>query len=137
MNLKNNNNLSTGLLITRCTVSILILFHGVANLFSGYAVIIQILKNTGLPGFLAYGVFFGEIVAPILILIGYRARLASLILAFNIFVAILLAHSKDVFALNQYGAWAIELQLFYMVIAISIFFTGAGDKALSTSSKFD
>ena len=130
-------NQDVGLLMVRITVGVLILFHGVANLLSGYAAIQSILAGAGLPGFLAYGVFFGEIVAPVLIILGFRARLASTVLAFNILVAVLLAHSKDVFALNQFGGWMIELQAFYFFCAIAVFFTGAGRKSLSVDSDWD
>jgi putative oxidoreductase len=36
------------------------------------------LADKGIPSFMAYGVYLTEIVAPLLILIGFRTRLASL-----------------------------------------------------------
>ncbi|WP_298520040.1 DoxX family protein [uncultured Kordia sp.] len=126
-----------GLLLLRITIGILILFHGIANLTSNYAFIKQVLQGYHIPSFLAYGVFVGEIIAPILIIIGYKVRGSGLIIAFNFLVAILLAHSSDIFALNQFGGWAIELQVVYLFGAITLFFTGAGNYALSTDSKWD
>ncbi len=126
-------NKEIGLLIHRVSISILILFHGVSNMLSNYSFIKTVLNNIGLPKSIAYGVFIGEIIAPILIIVGYKTRLASLILAFNMLIAILVAHSSDLFSLNKYGGWAIELQGLYLFGAISIFFLGAGKHVLSSN----
>ncbi len=135
--MKINKQTALALLIIRLTVGLLIILHGYANLVSGYAFIGSVMTNAGLPAFFAYGAFLGEIVAPILVIIGYRARLASLALAFTMLVAILLAHSAEIFALNQFGGWAIELQAFYLFGGIAIFFAGAGKHAISTSNDWD
>lgn len=135
--LKTEKNKDIGLLLLRSTIAILILFHGIANMSSNYAFIKSLLEGVGIPNFLAYGVFIGETIAPVLIIIGYRARLASLTLAFSLFIAILLAHSSDIFSLNQFGGWGIELQVLYLFGAITIFLTGAGKYVLSTNSKWD
>jgi putative oxidoreductase len=130
-------NKDTGLLLQRMSIGILILFHGVANLTSNYSFIKSLLNGIGIPEFAAYLVFIGEIIAPIFIIIGWRARLASFVLALNMFIAILMAHSGDIFTLNQFGGWGIELQGLYLFGAIVIFFLGAGKYAISTTSKWD
>ncbi len=130
-------NKETGLLIQRISIGILILFHGVANLTSGYSFIKSLLNSISIPESGAYAVFLGEIIAPILIIIGWRARLASLVLAFNMLIAILIAHSADIFTLNQFGGWGIELQGLYLFGAVVIFFLGAGKYAVSSTSKWD
>ncbi|MEW7289391.1 DoxX family protein [Aquimarina sp. 2304DJ70-9] len=135
--LKKEQSNDIGLLLLRCTSGILILFHGIANMSSNYIFIKGVLEGYQVPAVLAYGVFIGEIIAPMLIVIGYRARLNSLIIAFNFLIAILLAHSADIFSLNQFGGWGIELQALYLFGSITIFFTGAGRHAVSTNSKWD
>ena len=130
LKMEQSNNI--GLLILRCTIGILILFHGIANMNSNYAFIKNVLDGYHIPNFLAYGVFIGEIIAPLFIIIGYKARLTSLIIAFNFLVAILLAHSSDIFSLNQFGGWGIELQVLYLFGSMTIFFTGAGKYTVST-----
>lgn len=130
-------NQETGLLLQRISIGILILFHGIANLTSNYSFIKSLLNGIGIPEFVAYSVFIGEIIAPILIIIGWRARLASLVLAFNMLIAILMAHSADIFTLNQFGGWGIELQGLYLFGAIIIFLLGAGKYAASNTSKWD
>ena len=122
-----------GLLILRSTVAGLIFLHGIENLRGGYTFVKSMMANSGLPEFLAYGAFVGEIIAPILILVGYKTRISSLVIAWTMLVAIITTHAKDIFALNQFGGWAIELQAFYLFGAIAIFFAGAGRYTLVQS----
>lgn len=135
--LTNFQNKDTGLLLQRLSIGILILFHGIANLTSNYSFIKSLLNGIGIPEFVAYSVFIGEIIAPILIIIGWRSRVAGLVLAFNMLVAVLMAHSADIFTLNQFGGWGIELQGLYLFGAFVIFLLGAGKYAVSTTSKWD
>lgn len=62
----------------------------------------------GLPGFIAYGVFVGEIITPVLIIIGLFTRQAAFIYAFNILVATLLVGMGKFFTLTNVGAWGLE-----------------------------
>lgn len=135
--MKINKNQDTALLTLRVLVGALIMLHGFGNLLSGYAFITQVFEKAGLPGFFAYGAFFGEIIAPILLIIGYRTRLAGLTIAGTMFMAVMLVHGGEVFALNQFGGWAIELQAFYFFGAIALFFSGAGGIAVSKSNHWD
>ncbi|WP_298757043.1 DoxX family protein [uncultured Psychroserpens sp.] len=124
-------NTDFGILILRVLVAGLLIFHGIGNLLNGYAFIKNMVVQSGLPEFMSYGAFIGEIVAPILIIIGYKERLASLFVALTMLVAILTTHTSEIFALNQFGGWAIELQAFYLFGALAIYFTGGGKYALS------
>ena len=138
MNILNTaQNRDFGLLVNRITISLLILFHGVANTSTNFAGVKGALSSNGLPEFLSYGVFVGEIVAPILIIIGYRAKLGGVIFAFDMLMAIFIGHASEIFSLNQYGGWALEVQGLYLFGALTVFFTGAGKYSISTKSKWD
>lgn len=126
-----------GLLMLRLTVGGLMLIHGVNKALNGIGFIEGLIANIGLPTFFAYGVFIGEIIAPLLILIGFRARLAALVLAFNMVVAVGLVHLGELFKIGEQGGYALELQAFYLFGALAIFFTGAGKLAVSIKSKWD
>ena len=76
-----------GLLILRITIGVLMLLHGIPKLSAGLDFIKSMLVEKGLPGFIAYGVLIGEILAPIAILIGFRTRIAAAIYALNCVVA--------------------------------------------------
>jgi len=110
------------------------IFHGISKITSGVSFIQNTLIESGLPGWLAYGVYIGEIVAPILLIIGWRTRIAAFVFAFNMIFATLLVHSDDIFKLGSHGDWAIELQAFYIFTAVALIFTGGGKFAISKSS---
>ena len=112
------------------------LFHGIAKL-SNLNGIKNMLAESGLPEIMAYGVYITELIAPILLLIGFRARLASIAFFFGMLSAMFLAHSGDMFALSKTGGLQIELILLYAFGALVLFFTGAGKYSVSTSNKWD
>ncbi len=118
-------------LVLRLGLGGMMLLHGIAKLHGGVAGLQNMIESKGFPGFVAYGVYVGEVVAPLLILAGWRTRIAALLLAFNMVVAVLLAHSGDVFELGRHGQWAIELPMLYMFGAIAIALLGAGKYSLS------
>ena len=100
----------TGKLILRLTLGILILLHGLAKLTGGgVSGISGMLSSHGLPGFLAYGAYVGEIIAPVLLIIGVYTRLGGLLIAINMVVAIFLAHSGQIGSMTNNGGWALEL----------------------------
>jgi len=126
-----------GLLILRLTIGGLMLFHGYDKLIHGIDGIVNLVNATGLPEFLAYTVYLGELIAPLFLIAGYRTRLASLFIVATMVVAILLAHSNDIFKLGEFGNWALELNGLYLFGSLSIFFLGGGKIALSSSNKWD
>jgi putative oxidoreductase len=119
-------NSDLGRLLLRLALGGLILFHGVAKLTGGIAPISQMVTAVGLPAFVAYGVYFGEVVAPVLIIIGWYARIASLITVINMVFAVALAHRADLFKLADSGGYALELQALYFFVALALVFLGPG-----------
>ncbi|WP_417860981.1 DoxX family protein [Winogradskyella sediminis] len=129
-------NTDLGLLLLRITVAGLMLFHGVAKL--GHLDGIQgMLSDIGVPQIVGYGVYVTELVAPILMIIGFRTRLASLVFFFGMVVALLMKHSGDIFALSRTGGLEIELILLYALGALVLFFTGSGKYSISTKNSWD
>jgi putative oxidoreductase len=116
-----------GKLLLRVTVSGLLLFHGIGKIGTGGLNGIEdMLGNHGLPEFFAYGVYIGEIVAPVCLILGIVARMAALVIAGNMVMAIFLAHMSDLFALNDHGAWAVELPMFFLLAAVASALVGPG-----------
>lgn len=130
-------NTDIGLLILRLAIGVLMLFHGIHKISSGVGGIENMLSDKGIPGFIAYGVYIGEIVAPIMLIIGYRARLGAAIFVVNMLVILLLAHPEDLTQFTKHGGWKPELSGLYFFGALTLFFTGAGKYALSSWSKWD
>jgi len=121
----------TGKLILRLAAGGLLLFHGVSKMQHGVDWMTPMLAGAGLPGFIRYGVYVGEVVAPILIIAGIFSRPAGLVMAFNLVMAVLLAHRDAIFTLNQGGGWAIELEMFYALAGVAIYCLGAGRYSVS------
>ncbi|EFC4345261.1 DoxX family protein, partial [Escherichia coli] len=122
----------TGLLLLRLTFGILMLFHGVAKIEHGVNWIVSILQAVGLPGFIAYGVYIGEVVAPVLIILGIFTRPAALIYALTLLVATLLVGTGKFFTLTEVGAWGLENEMLYFMGGIVIMLLGAGRYSVST-----
>jgi len=106
-------------------LGLLLLFHGVDKLFNGIEDIMGLIGELGLPyseytQYLAYGVYIGEIVAPIMLIVGRYVRIAGILIALNMLVAIGLMHSANIFALGEYGEWAIEIPVLYLIMALTL-----------------
>jgi putative oxidoreductase len=120
-----------GKLILRLTVGVLMLLHGVAKVSGGVGGIGGMLQSAGLPAALAYGAYVGEVLAPLLVIIGFYARIGALIMVVNMLFAIGLAHTKDIFLLTKTGGWAIELQAFFLFTALAVALIGPGRYAIN------
>lgn len=128
------NSTDLGKLVLRVVVGVLILFHGVAKLIHGPGYIIGVVTDAGLPSILAYGVYVGEVVAPLLLLAGFWTRLGALIIVINMIVALALVHAGQFATLDSTGGWALELQGMYLGAALAIALLGAGRFSLGGSN---
>jgi len=121
-----------GKLLLRLTVAGLMLFHGVSKMRRGVAWMAGPLQAHHLPSWLAYGVFVAEVLAPILLIIGFLTRPAAVIIAFEMCMALYLVLGAKAFELvPQTGAIGGELQFFYIGAALSIALLGSGRYAVS------
>jgi putative oxidoreductase len=119
-----------GRLLLRIAVGGLMLFHGVNKLRKGISGVSAEVAAEGLPSLLAYGVYIGEVIAPLFVLIGLWTRPSALVIAVNMVVAVWLAHADAVFALGKGGAWGIELQALYFFGALALALLGTGRYAV-------
>lgn len=119
-------------LLLRVSIGIMILFHGVDKIIDGISGVKHLTVNAGLPEFMAYGVYVGEVIVPIFIILGLYARVASLFLAINMSMAIFLAYGSSLFDVGKHGGLIIELPLFYLIVAIAIFLLGSGKYAVNS-----
>lgn len=124
-----------GKLVLRLTFGILLLFHGEFKVIHGVGWIANMLKPHGIPGFVAYGAYIGEIVAPIMIIIGLMTRPAAFVIAVNLVVATLLVKTGAIWDRTNVGAWALEGEALYLFGALAIMFLGAGKYALIKNSR--
>jgi putative oxidoreductase len=121
-----------GKLVLRLSVAGLLIFHGIFKAKNGIAWMAGPLGAAGLPMFIAYGVYVAEIVAPIFVILGKFTRLAGLIIAFDMVMAIFLVLRPRMFTVSpQGGGLAIELELMFLFGGLAIALLGSGRFALS------
>lgn len=113
-------------LLLRITLGALILLHGIAKLQNGLDQIESLLRMHGLPTFFAYGALVGEVLAPLLLIVGFHARIGAVLVAANMLFALWLAHLGQFGQLNAQGGWALELQAMFLVAAITVALLGPG-----------
>jgi putative oxidoreductase len=125
MNALNNlfNQPRFGVILLRWTLAILMIFHGWAKITGGVGGIEGMLVAKGLPGFLAYGVYLGEFLAPLLLLAGVWVVPAALLIAISMGFAVALAHMGHWFDITSTGGWRLELQAFFFMTALVVAFT--------------
>ncbi len=112
-----------GTILLRGTLALLMIFHGWAKVTGGVGGIEGMLVANGLPGFLAYGVYIGELIAPVFLLIGLWVVPAALVIAINMAVAVALAHSTHFMDITASGGWRLELQAFFFMTALVVALT--------------
>lgn len=118
------------LLVLRIAVGGLLLLHGIAKLRSGFDAGLEgiegMLNAKGLPESLAIGVYVGEVIAPLLLLVGWIVRIAAGTVAFNMLLSIWLAYGSAAFQLNQHGGLEVELNVLYLAGALALMLAGGG-----------
>src|SRR6478672_2953278 len=120
-----------GKLVLRIALGVMILLHGFAKLRNGVDPIEGMLAAHGLPTALAYGALVGEVVAPLMVLMGLYARIGALLIAVNMLFAIGLAHMAQLSQLNEQGGWALELQGMFLATAVALALFGPGRYAVN------
>ena len=121
----------SGKFLLRSSIAILMLFHGFKKLNYGISGVKALGLQAGLPEFLAYGVYMGELIIPFLLIAGLFTRFSALILSSTMGVAIYLGFTDKLLMLDaKIGGPLIELPLLYLLVSLSIVFLGAGKYSL-------
>ena len=132
-----------GKLILRISAGVMMLLHGISKVqnYSGTMNYLQgngeeagLLATLGLPNFLAYGVFLGELVAPVFLILGVLPRLSALAVMATMSVAIY-SHAgveggSALLSLGGFGGWSYELQGLYFFASLAILVMGSGKFSL-------
>lgn len=121
-------------LILRLAVGVLVLLHGIYKLQNPAAMdfVGGAFASMGLPAVFAYLIYIGEIIAPIMLIVGYETKVAALLIVVTLLVAIVLVHLPQLFTLSPMGGgYALELQTMYLAGALAIFGLGAGKFTLT------
>jgi putative oxidoreductase len=120
-----------GKLILRLSLGVLILFHGVAKMKGGVGFLTPILDGVGLPSWVAYGVFIGEVVGPVMVILGLFTRTGAFLIFVNMIFAIFLVHRPELLMFGKQGGWALELQGMFMFAALALVFMNPGRHSIT------
>ncbi|MEC5388240.1 DoxX family protein [Uliginosibacterium sp. H3] len=115
-----------GKLVLRVALGVLMLLHGISKVKNGVSFIGPSLAANGLPEAFAYLAYVGEVLAPILLIVGFWTRPAALIIVVNMLFAVFLMHMSQLGELSKSGGWALELQAFYLFNGLAVALLGAG-----------
>lgn len=119
-------------LLLRLALGLFLILHGVHKIMHPQSLgfISGLLDNYGLPSFLSYGVYIGEVIAPLMIILGFKTRLGAFLIVGNMIFVFMLAHMQELFMLTKHGGWRLELQGFYLLTALAVMFLGSGKYAI-------
>jgi|SRR5690606_2959748 len=108
------------LLILRLGVSVLLLTHGIPKINMLFASPIKFADPIGIgemPSLVL--ALIGEVVAPLLIIIGFKTKLAAIPAAITMGVAAFVVHANDNIATK-------EKALLFLICFVALMFAGAG-----------
>jgi putative oxidoreductase len=88
--------------------------------------VLKVVTAAGLPAAFGYLVYVGEVIAPVLVIVGFWSRAAALIIAASVTVAVLLVKPAQIFAIANTGGWGVELEGMFVFASIAVAFLGAG-----------
>jgi putative oxidoreductase len=109
-----------GKLVLRLALGILVLLHGIAKIKGGVGFIAPLVSGIGLPPWVTYGVYIGEVIAPIMVIVGFYSRVGAFVIFINMLFAVVLVHRPELFHLGKQGGYALELQAIYMFTALAV-----------------
>jgi putative oxidoreductase len=115
-----------GKLVLRVTLGVLVLLHGVAKIKGGIGGMTGMVTGIGLPPWFAYGVYIGEILGPVMIILGLYSRVGAFFIFVNMLFAVGLAHRADLFSLGKQGGYTLELQAMFLFTALALMFLTPG-----------
>ncbi|MEX2601778.1 MAG: DoxX family protein [Balneolaceae bacterium] len=121
-----DKNLNLSLLILRIAVGVIFILAGWGKL-NGIEGIAGFFGNVGIPlaGIMAWVVALVEFLGGILVLIGYKIRIPSILLAIVMVVAILMVKMG-----GEFDNMRIDISLLAMTIALSL--VGSGDYSVDS-----
>ncbi|HUP30620.1 MAG TPA: DoxX family protein [Usitatibacter sp.] len=115
-----------GKLTLRLVIAVLILLHGIAKLRYGLGDVIPALARHNIPQAVGYLVLVGEVLAPVLMIIGLFTRPAAWILAATMAVALVLGHPRELFQMTNHGGLLLEVQWMFLLGSVAVALLGAG-----------
>ena len=110
----------------RVAVGVLILLHGIAKVRHGLGDVADAMARLGLPYEAGYLIYVGEVLAPLLLIVGWWTRPAAAVVAATMLVALVAGHPREILAMTNHGGLLLEVQWMFMLGAAASALLGAG-----------
>lgn len=116
-----------GKLLLRLNVGGLLLCRGIYFLLNGLDPIKKVVATYNVPEAVAYGVYVGELVAPLLIIFGLFTRIGGALVTINMIAAVVLTHCVEAALLRpDNGGFTLELEAFFLIGGLCVALLGPG-----------
>ncbi len=115
-----------GKLVLRVAFGGMLLPHGIHKIIYGIDNIIAMVVAHGMPAMIAYGVYIGEVLAPILLILGILVRPSALVLSFTMVFAWLITKPELIFTIDKVGGWGLEVMAVFFFAGLAIALLGGG-----------
>ena len=124
-------NFDLGILFVRLGLGICLFMHGFAKILHGVGGVKGILAKAGLPEIMAYSSYIGEVVAPIMIILGIFSRIGALLIT-GTSLTIMYAYYGlgNLLELTNAGGFKTEILYLYIALSLCIIFNGSGKYAI-------
>ncbi|MDP4552880.1 DoxX family protein [Alkalihalobacillus macyae] len=118
----NQKAVSYGLLVARVVLGIIMLAHGIQKWMGIEGVVGMFEDMIGLPGFLAYVTAAVELVGGLALIIGFKVRIASILIGIIMIGAIVTVKIPMVgfFGNGQMAGWEYDLSLLALAVLLSL-----------------
>ena len=124
-------NFDLGILFARLGLGVCLFMHGFAKISHGIGGVKSILTKAGLPEIVAYGSYIGEVVAPIMIILGILSRIGALLVISTSLTIIYAYHGLgNLLELTNAGGFKTEILYLYIALSLCIIFNGSGKYAV-------
>lgn len=124
-------NFDLGILFVRLGLGVCLFMHGFAKILHGVGGVKGILAKAGLPEIMAYSSYIGEVVAPIMIILGIFSRIAALLVIGTSLTIMCAYHGLgNLLELTNVGGFKAEILYLYIALLLCIIFNGSGKYAI-------
>ena len=116
-------NEDTGKLILRIALGVLVLLHGISKLRNGSAGSTVRSRMPACRSFLKYGVYVGEVLAPLALIAGWYSRIGAWLIAVNMLFAFGLVHRRGARRAERPGrpsSSSSQYMFFFTAIALAL-----------------
>ena len=105
--------------------------HGFAKILHGIDGVKGILAKAGLSEIMAYGSYVGEVIAPIMIILGIFSRIGALLVIGTSLTIMYAYHGlRNLLELTNVGGFKAEILYLYIALSLCIIFNGSGKYAI-------